>query len=424
MRHVTLGVVAAVLALVACRPFEAHPVVPDARRASLAALDAVHGPAGHAGAAFDGPADHPAELDRPGPVPDYAPLAHVYTHARVDSLSAALPELLTALVGDVHAVEDYDPPPPPDEEDEESDRSLVWLRDYQPIYVRTHDGRLKVLRYLSENPNRAAYLPVETTRALVEQHVGVRPIVETLPLLHENGNLVATGRYIFVTERLLEDNAEPLDAPHLLDAGYRPRDPDEVLAVLAQAMERPVEDIVVLPRLPGELTGHVDLFLLPLDEQTVIVPILRPEALGMATAGSEADLAHSVQQVFDSIAKRMTDLGLTVVRLPMVAPLYLPAEYEDDADGWDYVFYSPANSLLVRTAERARVLVPEVDLTDHSIALAALQRSYELEWGAAFAAHGWTPVPVDATRLGRYLGLLRCVSASAPAIGPLAHHIP
>ncbi len=400
------------LAVGGCRPHNTLGVSPSV--AVVAVASGAPAPAATTALAV-------ASAPRPGPIPDYEPVAHIYTHMRVDMLSEALPELLTELVGDVHTVEDYDPPPPPDEVDETTDRSLVWLRDYQPIYVRRANGRLKLLRYLSENPNRAVYMPLDAERAAIELHTGQAPDIETLPLLHENGNLVAMGRFIFVTERLLEQNAEPHEEPHLLQAGYEPRDPDAVLALLAEAFERPVADIVVLPRLPGELTGHVDLFLMALDEKTVVVPQIRAEALALGgTVAGEAEMAVAVQRFLDEVADRLDQLELDVVRLPMVAPLYLPAEYEDAGDDWDYVYYSPANSLLVRTGLDARVLVPEVDLGDQSLALSFVERAYEGEWSAVLAAHGWTAVPVEATRLGRYLGLLRCVSATEPAFGSLA----
>ena len=165
--------------------------------------------------------------------------------------------------------------------------------------------------------------------------------------------------------------------------------------------------------MPGEETGHVDLFLMPIGDRAVVVPEIRAESIDAADPAVEPVHAHEVRRFLDEIAARVALLDLEVIRLPMVPPLTLPAV--DDAKTDDRVVYSPANGLLLRTDQGAQVLLPAVDLQQSAPRLAAMQRRYEAEWVRTFARHGWWARPVEATRLGRFLGLFRCVSQVVPA---------
>lgn len=374
---------------------------------------------------------------RPGPVPDYAPLDSVWTHPQLDSIAPDLPRTLTRLLGERHRVETWVPPPPgsddleltddpekhPDDaldgaitEPDREDDSLVWMRDYQPIFVRRRDGGVKVLRYLHGNANRASYLPLDhPTADPFPPSRGVEPAAtfEPLPLLHENGNLVVAGRWLLMTDLIVEDNALPDDRPHMEAAGYRARGPLEVLTMLGRAFDRPPEDIVILPRMPAEQTGHVDLFVMALEDDLVVVPEIRAEAMGSGDVAADPDLAEEVRRFLDEVAGRLGERGLRVVRLPMVPPLMLDSVEADEPP--DPVFHSPVNGLLLRTADASRVLLPTADLRAVAPGLAKLQRRYERHWSRVFASLGWTPIRVDATTLARYLGLFRCVSQVVPA---------
>lgn len=401
-------------------------------------------PAAHAApplAASARAAEHPARrlpplpplALRPGPVPDYAPLAAVWTHPQLDSIAPALAPALDRAIGRRHRVEDYAPSTAdgldleddwreasvdeldPDADLAAEDNTLVWMRDYQPIYVRRPDGTLTWLRYLHENPNRQAYLPIDDDPGpfASERVQKLGTPVAHLPLLHENGNLVVAGRYVFLTDLVLEDNTLAFESTHLDRSGFVPLTPEQVVATLARAFWREPGDIIVLPRMPGEETGHVDLFLMPISDKTVVVPQIRDEAIERGGPAVDATHAREVQRFLDDIAWRVARLDLAVVRLPMVPPLELPAV--DGEETIDTVVYSPANGLLLRTEIDAQVLVPAVDLRATAPGLAPLQRRYEQEWIRTFARHGWWARRVDATRLGRFLGLFRCVSQVVPA---------
>ncbi|MCA9542597.1 MAG: hypothetical protein KC620_27060, partial [Myxococcales bacterium] len=152
-------------------------------------------------------------LGRVGPVPDYAPLAVVRTHVQAMDLSPEFVERLGSLAGRRHTVVG----------EEDTLGTMVWLRDYQPIYVRDAEAHLHALRVKSLLPERNGL-----------KFAGDPPI-EDLPLVHENGNLVVAGRYIFISDRVFEDNE--VEAPESLGE-RRP-----LVRDLAQALHRPEADI-------------------------------------------------------------------------------------------------------------------------------------------------------------------------------------
>ncbi|MCA9544892.1 MAG: hypothetical protein KC613_10895, partial [Myxococcales bacterium] len=167
-----------------------------------------------------------------------------------------------------------------------------------------------------------------------------------------------------------------------------------------------------------EGTGHVDLFLLPLDDHTVMVPqVMKADIKPLGELHNMA-LAEEARQHLDAVADRVTRMGLKVVRVPMLPPfLWTAADAEpfEDPPPRDAVYYSPANTLLVNLGKgRKLAFIPE--LADHAVpqGLKGMGRRYTRAAARALRKHGWNPIVVDATELGRWLGLFRCVTATVP----------
>jgi hypothetical protein len=318
----------------------------------------------------------------PGPVPDFEPMAAVATHAGIAPLAPELPRTLARLLGK-RAVTvggaSID------------DDTLLWLRDYQPLWVR-RDGGLVALRYLSRDAGRSEASPPPGWLD------GVK--VATLPLFLEHGNLVSTGALVLATERLVDDN--------------RPRPRQEILDILAAGVS-PAR-VVVLPSMPHEPTGHVDVFVLALDRRTVAVPRLDPEAVELVAGDRALAVAGDVQRFLDDRAAALAALGLEVVRPPMIAPAIAWASGRDESDERpSLVLFTPANTLLLPIGGRRLALVPGFAGAAQDERLAALARRYERSWRDDLAARGWETHVVDATELAGYGGLLRCATAVRPA---------
>lgn len=335
-----------------------------------------------------------------GPVPDFAPLAEVRWHVSLTSLAPDLPALLTRLLGSA-AVEEDDGPA--------EDGSLVWMRDYHPMLARQANGETKTVAYLAENWTRTSLLNRrrvgKATWARADQHV---------PLIHENGNLVTNGTLVFVSDRILDDNAVERSDPGLRASGYRPRTEAEVVGLLAAAVGRPRRDVIVLPSLPLEETQHVDVWLMFIDAQTLIVPKVHPEGIARL-AVEEQPNAEAVAEFLDGQARDLARRGLRIVRLPMLPPIY-PVAQDASADPTDAeaLFLTPANGLLIAHGGKRVVILPEFDMQEIAPEMADLQAAYELIWEAELATYDWTVEFVDGTGLVRQLGLVRCVTAPIP----------
>lgn len=340
-----------------------------------------------------------------GPIADFAPMEAILTHESVAEMAPELPGKLTEVLGARHVTTSHHWATADSEEDEDpTDESVVWMRDYQPIFVREPSGEMVALRYLSQNPNRAAW-------SLPWPKVRQRP----LPVLHENGNLVSTGRWIFATDALIQENGTDLDdLPDLSKLGFRPRSHDALLRLLSDALRKPKNDIIILPQMPHEATGHIDIFLLPLDENTVMIPKIEESALTLVD-DLALEVGQDVKLFLDDQAADLAALGLEVLRLPMIPPaLGYDDEEAEGSQDFDLVVFTPANMLLSQTPEGKFAFIPNFANVAEDPQMVTLVEQYANEWQELVKSRGWQPHLVDTSELVSHLGLLRCVTASIP----------
>jgi hypothetical protein len=127
-------------------------------------------------------------------------------------------------------------------------------------------------------------------------------------------------------------------------------------------------------------------------------------------------VAHEARGYLDAVALRLRRLGLTVLRVPMLPPLLMPAvDAEPDSGVQDAVYFSPANALLTVTPEAHLAWVAHMHDQLFDGRFAELNKRYRKDLGKVLSAYGFEPVFVEATELGRHLGLFRCVTAAVPA---------
>jgi hypothetical protein len=357
----------------------------------------------------------------PGPVPDYESVGTVVAHARVPELAPALDRALRGLLGADYVVDRSDPC------GTESgiqcnrwpkDGRMLWARDYHPIVTRRSDGGYALVSYLSPNPNRSAYTERTAARlgtplqTFAEAH---HSPLRKLPLLHENGNLIAQGRLLFVSELLIDLNRQP---PAIFDptgTGFVRRTSDATIATFAEALGRRPEDVVVLPAMPAEQSRHVDMFLMALDADTLLVPQIRAEAILASAAGTERTVAFQAASFLDGVASKLQARGLVVERLPMPGPMLVPVY--DHPGELQIVYDSPTNALLLPRPRGPRhVMLPIVRGANRTPAFEALRKGYEKLWADFFRKRGYTPHLVDTGGLGERAGLIHCVTATLPPL--------
>ncbi len=343
-----------------------------------------------------------------GPMPDFAPIGAVHSHQRGRELAATLFKELDRLLGPGHLVETWDPCLGKGAHclGSGADAGLVWIRDYAPVVVKRRDGSLKLLRAASPSPERMAYTDVLRQR---RPSLGALPL-QTLRLIHEHGNLVTSGRHVFVSDRLVDENTHyDLDLPFLSEAGWRRRSQAAVLRIFARAYEVPPEAIRIIQPMPGEPTAHVDLVLLFLDEQTAIVPSVSEDTWSPSPNPADHIRGMETAEYLDQRAAEIRALGYTVDRLPMLAPI--------DIGGGPFaerLVFTPANALLLNLPRGRFVLLPTLQKGPLPDELRELASAYEANWATYFSKHGWKPIRVDATGLALGEGLLRCATAVEP----------
>ena len=350
-----------------------------------------------------------SKLTAAGIVDDVAPVLGVYIHPVAADLAPELVRALHAkLPGKVATLPiGYAGP----QAGYSKDPNLVWLRDYLPGWVRDAQGELSAVKAKSINPTRdgatlTSWVPVAPPKP--GQQLYASPCSTTggrwldskkMPLFHENGNLVAAGSYALATTKLLDDN--------------QTKDRATVSTEFAAAVGTPKSHVLLLDKMPGEKTGHVDLFAQSLGNDEVMIPEIRPEALAAISMGHEIALGEAVRAHLDKQAGLLTACGLKVTRLPMMPPVYLEQDGKQPT-GWNGVFYSPANSLLVNDGTRKLAFVPSFKPEGFPQAYQDLVKRYEAEWKQSYEKRGFDTEVLDATRCGRAYGLFRCLTATQP----------
>lgn len=296
-----------------------------------------------------------------------------------------------------------------------SDPNLIWLRDFAPLYVEK-DGQLEARKFLSLNPTRQSYQgsgSVPVSPPTPDHHFVGKPgdgggfvKFEMVPLLADGGDLVPVGETLIIGQRVISRNGEEHQQPHLVEAGYRPREAEEVKELLKRSTG--AEEVVVIPWWPGDKTGHADMPVQALADGEVLVPEIRGEALGVLDYGHEREHGGRVQDYLNQVAGQLSEAGLKVRRLPMMAPVNLtPGPY-----GWDAKSYTPANAYRGENF----ICIPTFDANAFPLDYQGLKESYEEEWRTFYQDRGLEAEVLEATESGKANGLFHCLTAGVPRI--------
>lgn len=191
-----------------------------------------------------------------------------------------------------------------------SDRDSLWLRDYGPVVV--HDGparRVYDFKYFGASVDDVQARSIARRR-------WSRTATE-LDIQLEGGNLLSNGNGVcLTTEIILTDNPS--------------RSEGWIRSLLAR--ELGCRELLILPRIEGEGTGHVDMYVTLAGRTTALV--------GRYARSVDVENARRL----DRAARMLAAAGFSVTRLPM----------PDHRDG---VFRTYANAVLVNDL----VLVPVYD---------------------------------------------------------------
>jgi hypothetical protein len=299
---------------------------------------------------------------RVGPIGDHEATSGIWLHAylRDSPYERSLVQTYGRRVGLVLRDQDVS----------KSDPSEFWLRDYAPMRVRLPDGKLRLVAALSPFEKRSGVFFGDGPRGAsspAEEQPGQhfhrsphQPVISIgsapgswaehhlLPLVLEQGNVRSVGGKLIVTDKVLSDNAKDWQGEHGLhhlgrQSGYRPRSRDEIVALLAEAYQVNEADVLIVPSMPAERTAHADMFLLPLDDHTVVIPEIRDEVFSVVGYAHEQELAKRLRAFLNDTAARMPE-GIVVKRLPMMPGVFL--EPAPRPEGYTALMATPTQSTL------------------------------------------------------------------------------
>lgn len=222
--------------------------------------------------------------------------------------------------------------------------------------------------------------------SLAQAHLG--PFMSPTTLFIEGGNVVSNRRHVFVGGNVLEENSDLLEA----DSGMVHRELRRIIGRKYHLIHGDEDGLVPW--------CHVDMYLTPLDEETVLVadPSLGTDALcdddlpdddrreALADLLSMMDDSPECQARFDAVADQMHKLGYRVLRMPAIV---------DQAEDW-MVTYN--NVLIERRGDRKIVYMPTYEIPVLDQLAARVYRDL-----------GCQVRTIDVSKVYEYGGAVRCM---------------
>ena len=241
-----------------------------------------------------------------------------------------------------------------------------WARDFAPTFVRTREGKLEAVEFKYQYPGS------DSIAATLAKKLGVP--VRSSPLKLEGGNLLADEGRLYVTTKVVAEN------PGMTRA--------QVEAELKKALH--VDAVEWMTPLPGEATGHIDMYAKLLAPKTMLV----------------SDTKNPKQKaVMDAAARRFEALGYTVLRAAN-------APTSQQASGGGDQTRSYANALVVNgTAFVPQYFSPQ----DVSDGRGKLVQSLDQKALETYAKAGLKTVGLPAAGLIGFEGSVHCMTNTLPA---------
>jgi agmatine deiminase len=248
----------------------------------------------------------------------------------------------------------------------------MWIRDYGPLYTFTEGAGAARAKLYDLRYEPVGFAPLRHDDALPQSvAAAVQSPVERLDLIIEGGNLLSDGLGTCFT------------SPTLF---FRNRALGELAIRKLAVRHFGCDELVVLPILAGEATGHVDL----------ILKVASPTTLLVARCADSRDQSCTM---LDEVAARLRGTRnrhgrpYQVHRVPLARLGWV---------GQQRQYASYANSLIVNGA----VLVPAFGLPEDDLAMQAYRE----------ALPGLDIVAVDAAPLTYLGGSLHCITLAVPRL--------
>ena len=266
----------------------------------------------------------------------------------------------------------------------------VWARDWSPQSSIDQNGNVGLIdfNYFPER-NVDDFTAQSMERLLDFDRVSV-------PVYNEGGNFMNTRQgHCIMTTRVTDANDHQDQSDDLI---LNAQDIEDYYRMGAGCSK-----VTILPRMPYEGTGHIDMWAKFLNDDTVIVSDLRDEEVDLYI-GRDRSRAQTLQDYFNARALDISNLGYKVIRLPIPGPAF--------AEGKD-MFRSYSNSIIVND----QVIIPRYEYPANDIfgidghyMDEHLLGKYEEEVQAVYESQGFAVTWITADDLIAIGGAVHCTT--------------
>lgn len=292
----------------------------------------------------------------------------------------------------------------------------AWTRDWAPLFAARTLGRRQELKLVDPYYQRSDAdvskddaVPAQLKFELKQQHLLPAQIEiqkSELPLILEGGNLLCNDHLCFVSAKVAEQNPQGMNA------------------IYADFKRRFSQRLLMVPKMPKEPNGHMDLWAKFLSDDLLLIAEILPETLALVPSESR-DFYLQLQGFLnqqatgrDSTGKTLPDTLATQLKTwdPDVKikriPLPLPMVLNEIS-----FFRSYVNSLLIN----GKAILPRFErlfLDDgvHDYPDADLLANYELQVEALYREAGFQPIWANADHVVTYGGTWHCLAAQVPRL--------
>jgi len=161
----------------------------------------------------------------------------------------------------------------------------IWCRDFFPIQV----GRNKFVQFaLTKDYYSKKKKQLQTDPAPICQMLGIKTITPSfngLPIYLDGGNVIRKFNKVIITDKIFKDNKIP---------------PVKLVEILNDFLE--VDKVILIPKEPGEDSGHSDGMVRFINQNTVLI-----------NDYSGVDTNH---RFVNKLHRTLKESGLTVIEVP------------------------------------------------------------------------------------------------------------
>jgi agmatine/peptidylarginine deiminase len=185
-----------------------------------------------------------------------------------------------------------------------------WIRDYGPLVAAPTDGSRAPV-YINTNYSVDQEGDESAPRRLAAL-VGAK--VLSLPVYGYHGNIMCNRANCFASSKLVEDDASYSDGQEKVYSQQ------EIVKFYTDATGVP---LVIVPKMPYEATGHIDIWAKLLDDKHVVIADLSKLTIKTSYATEkEFGVAGEISDFLNARAKDFSQMGFQVARIPLPAPQF------------------------------------------------------------------------------------------------------